>query len=64
MNNYHPVLISHVENMNQYDVIFLVYPIWHYTLPVSVCAFLDEYDLSGKTMILHFMFILFVQLAD
>ncbi|MBR6902084.1 MAG: hypothetical protein IKN30_08530 [Synergistaceae bacterium] len=50
IDNYHPVLISHVENMNQYDVIFLVYPIWHYTLPVSVCAFLDEYDLSGKTI--------------
>ena len=47
---YHPTLISHVENMEQYDTIYLVYPIWHYTLSVPTCAFLDEYDLSGKTI--------------
>lgn len=36
--------------MEQYDTIYLVYPIWHYTLSVPVCSFLDEYDLSGKTI--------------
>lgn len=49
-DGYHPTLISHVEHMEQYDTIYLVYPIWHYTLSVPVCSFLDEYDLSGKTI--------------
>ena len=50
IDNYHPVLISHVKNMSRYETIYLVYPIWHYTLSVPICAFLDEYDLSGKTV--------------
>ena len=50
IDGYHPVLASHIENMDQYDTIYLVYPIWHYTLSVPACAFLDEYDLSGKTI--------------
>ena len=50
IDGYHPHLVSHVENMDQYDTIYLVYPIWHYTLSVPVCAFLDEYELSGKTI--------------
>ncbi|MGN0457202.1 MAG: flavodoxin [Acutalibacteraceae bacterium] len=49
-DGYHPTLISHVEHMEQYDTIYLVYPIWHYTLSVPVCSFLDEYVLSGKTI--------------
>lgn len=49
-DGYHPALASHVENIDQYDTIYLVYPIWHYTLSVPTCAFLDEYDLSGKTI--------------
>ena len=48
IDGYYPVLVSHVENINQYDTIFLVYPIWHYTLPVPVCSFLNEYDFSSK----------------
>lgn len=49
-DGYHPTLVSHVENMEQYDTVYLVYPIWHYTLSVPVCSFLDEYDLGGKTV--------------
>ncbi|MDE6864577.1 MAG: hypothetical protein K2J41_09370 [Eubacterium sp.] len=49
-DGYHPALASHVENMEQYDTVYLVYPIWHYTLSVPVCSFLDEYDLGGKTV--------------
>ena len=45
-----PAIAGSVENMEQYDIIYLVYPIWHYTLSVPACAFLDEYDLSGKTI--------------
>lgn len=49
-DGYHPALVSHIEDMGQYDTVYLVYPIWHYTLSVPVCSFLDEYDLSGKTV--------------
>ncbi len=47
---YHPNLISHLEQVEQYDTVYLVYPIWHYTLSVPTAAFLDEYDFSGKTI--------------
>jgi flavodoxin len=49
--NIHPALSSHVENMQGYNVIFLGYPIWAYDLPVALYTFLEEYDLSGKTII-------------
>lgn len=51
MNNIHPALSSHVENMEQYDVILLGYPTWWATMPMPVYSFLEEYDFSGKTMI-------------
>lgn len=47
---YRPSLAAHLENMDQYDTVYLVYPIWHYTLPAPVSSFLDEYDLGGKTI--------------
>ena len=50
MDSYHPSLISQVGQMDQYDIVYLVSPIWHYTLSVPTCSFLDEYDLSGKTV--------------
>ena len=37
--------------MQGYNVIFLGYPIWAYDLPVALYTFLEEYDLSGKTII-------------
>lgn len=46
-----PELASHVDNMDDYNVIFLGYPIWYYDLPMAVYSFLEEYDLSGKTII-------------
>lgn len=48
IDGYRPKIISHLEQIEQYDVVYLVYPIWHYTLSVPTCAFLEEYDFSGK----------------
>ena len=42
------------EVMEQYDVIFVGFPIWWYDLPMPVWSFLEEYDLSGKTIIPFF----------
>jgi len=49
--NVRPKLTSHVENMESYDVIFLGYPNWWGTIPMAVCTFLEEYDLSGKIIV-------------
>lgn len=46
-----PKLATHVENMDDYDVIFLGYPNWWGTIPMPVFTFLEEYDFSGKTVI-------------
>ncbi len=46
-----PKLAAHVENMDDYSIIFLGYPIWYYDMPMAVYSFLEEYDLSGKTII-------------
>jgi len=47
-----PEVASKVEDMNQYDIIFLGYPIWWYTAPRIINTFLEQYDLSGKRVIL------------
>ena len=40
-----------VENMEQYDTIFVGFPIWWYVEPRIVDTFLESYDFSGKTVI-------------
>ena len=48
-----PALSAHIdpEIMAKYDTIYLGFPIWWYDLPTPVWSFLEEYDLSGKTII-------------
>lgn len=49
--NARPALASHVENMEDYDIVFLGFPNWWYTLPMPVLTFVEEYDWSGKTVV-------------
>lgn len=49
--NARPGLRSHVEHMEQYDTIFLGFPNWWSSAPMAVFSFLEEYDLSGKTIV-------------
>ena len=46
-----PAVASKVENMAQYDTIYVGFPIWWYTAPRIINTFLEQYDLSGKTII-------------
>lgn len=46
-----PELTAHIENLDEYDTIFIGYPTWWYDLPQIMYAFFDEYDFSGKTII-------------
>ncbi len=41
-----------MKNIAEYDIIFIGYPNWWYTAPIAVFTFLEEYDLSGKRVIL------------
>lgn len=46
-----PNLTSWVENLDDYDTVFLGFPNWNYGLPMPVRSFVDGHDLSGKTII-------------
>ena len=46
-----PKLSSHIDDLDRYDTIFLGFPNWWGDMPMAVYSFLDEYDLSGKTII-------------
>lgn len=49
--NYRPPLKANIENPDQYDVIFLGYPIWWADLPTPLYSFLEQNDLSGTIII-------------
>ena len=46
-----PELASHIDSLDSYDTVFLGYPNWWGDMPMAVYSFLDEYDLSGKTIV-------------
>jgi flavodoxin len=46
-----PALAGSVENMDGYDVVFLGYPNWWYSCPMAILTFIEENDLSGKTIV-------------
>ena len=50
-DNARPEIVGNVDNMEQYDTVFLGYPIWWGDLPMAVYTFLESYDFSGKTII-------------
>lgn len=49
--NYLPTLVESDLNIDDYDVVFLGYPVWATTIPQPILSFMDKYDLSGKTII-------------
>lgn len=46
-----PELSENVKDMAQYQTVILGYPIWWGDMPMAVYSFLDQYDLSGKTVL-------------
>lgn len=46
-----PAISSKVTDMNQYDVIFIGFPVWWYREPSIIDTFMESYDLSGKTVV-------------
>lgn len=45
-----PEIAGEVENIDQYDTIFFGFPNWYFDMPMIMYSFLDQYDLSGKTI--------------
>ncbi len=46
-----PAISGSVENMEQYDTVFIGYPIWWGQAPKIIYTFVESYDLSGKTLV-------------
>lgn len=46
-----PELATHIENMDQYDIVMIGYPNWWASIPMPVASFLEEYNFSGKTIL-------------
>jgi len=49
--NARPELSTQINNLNDYDVIFIGYPNWNADLPMPLYTFLEQYDLGGKTIV-------------
>lgn len=49
--NYLPPLVESDLNIDDYDIVFLGYPVWATTIPQPILSFINKYDLSGKTII-------------
>lgn len=49
--NARPAIKNEIRNLNQYDTVFIGYPIWGGELPYIMKTFFDTYDFSGKTII-------------
>lgn len=50
-NDTRPVLKDEITNFDEYDVIFVGYPIWWSDMPQILYTFLEAYDFEGKTVI-------------
>lgn len=49
--SFRPAVSGKVEDMGQYDRVFVGFPIWWYVAPTIINTFLEQYDLTGKTVI-------------
>lgn len=46
-----PAITEKIKNMNDYDIVFIGFPIWWYTAPTIINTFIESYDMKGKTLI-------------
>lgn len=50
-NNDRPLLTNTVPNMDEYDIVFVGYPVWWHATPAPINTFLESYNLTGKLII-------------
>lgn len=46
-----PAISVKRDNMEDYDVVFVGFPIWWYVAPTIINTFLESYDFTGKTIV-------------
>lgn len=49
--SFRPAIANKVADMERYDTVFLGFPIWWYVAPTIINAFLEQYDMTDKTVI-------------
>ena len=49
--NSRPAITNKLANMQDYDVVYVGFPIWWYTCPTIINTFMESYDFKGKTVI-------------
>ena len=50
-DNARPAVATKIDNMDQYDVVFVGYPIWWYKAPMHMYTFLESYSFNGKVIV-------------
>lgn len=48
---FRPAVAETLENMADYDTIYVGFPIWWYVAPTIINTFLEQYDMTGKTIV-------------
>ncbi len=46
-----PAIKGGCDNMDEYDTIFVGFPIWWYVAPTIINTFLESYELAGRTIV-------------
>lgn len=49
--SFRPAIAEKLDNIADYDTIYVGFPIWWYVAPTIINTFLEQYDLTGKTII-------------
>ena len=49
--NCRPAIASRVKNMDQYDIVFVGFPVWWYREPSIIDTFMESYDFTDKTVV-------------
>lgn len=49
--SFRPAVANRLENIEQYDRVFIGFPIWWYVAPTIINTFLEQHDLTGKKVI-------------
>ena len=49
--NSRPAITDKLQNMQDYDVVYVGFPIWWYTCPTIINTFMEAYDFNGKTVV-------------
>ena len=49
--NSRPTMVKDLEGVENYDKVFIGFPVWWYTAPTIINTFLEAYDFSGKNVV-------------